>query len=111
MSNLNTKFKLDDYVRISKLRGTFDKSYQPNWSTEIFKIRKIQYTNPTTYLLRDMNNKNILGGFYSEQLEKVKYPDVYLVEKVLRKSGDKIFVKWLGFDNKHNSWINKNDVV
>ncbi|XP_067208491.1 uncharacterized protein [Linepithema humile] len=38
-------------------------------------------------------------------------PDVYLVEKVLRRKDDKVFVKWLGFDNSHNSWINKDDVL
>lgn len=111
ISDLHTKFKVGDHVRISKLRGKFAKGYQPNWSTEIFTIRKIQYTNPTTYLLKDENNKDILGGFYKEQLEKVKYSDVYLVEKVLKKRGDNVYVKWLGFDNKHNSWINNKDVV
>lgn len=110
MSDLNTKYKLGDYMRISKIRGVFDKSYLPNWSAEIFTIRKIQYTNPTTYLLRDINNKDILGGFYKE-LEKVKYPNVYLVEKIFKRRGNQLFVKWLGFDNTHNSWINGNDVV
>lgn len=106
-----TKYKVGDYVRISKLRGVFAKKYMPNWSTEVFRIRKIQLTNPTTYLLQDENNKNILGGFYIQQLQKVKYPDVFLVEKVLKRQGNKVFVKWLGFDNKHNSWISKNNIV
>ena len=79
----------------------------PNWSTEVFTIRKIQLTNPTTYLLKDIENKDIGGGFYKEQLQKVKYPDVYLVEKVLKKKGTRVFVKWLGFSDKHNSWIDK----
>ena len=36
--------------------------------------------------------------------------NVYLIEKVLKKRGDKLFVKWLGFDNSHNSWIDKTDL-
>lgn len=105
------KFKVGDNVRISKFRGIFDKKYMPNWSTEVFKVRKVQLTNPTTYLLKDDRNQNVLGAFYTEQLQKVKYPDVFLVEKILKKRGDKVYVKWLGFDDTHNSWINKTNIA
>ena len=43
-------------------------------------------------------------------MQKTKYPDIYLVEKVLRKKGDKVYVKWLCFDSSHNSWIPKKNV-
>jgi hypothetical protein len=46
-----------------------------------------------------------------EELQKTKHPDVHLVEKVLHKKGDKLYVKWLGFDSSHNSWVNKDYVV
>lgn len=107
----STKYKVGDHVRISKTRGVFDKAYLPNWSAEIFVIRKVQLTNPTTYLLKDAENKNIEGGFYEQQLLKVKFPDVYLVEKILKRKNNKVYVKWLGFSDKHNSWINKNNVL
>lgn len=111
ITNLKTKFKLDDYVRMSKIRGIFDKKYMSNWSTEIFKIKKVQYTEPTTYILEDYEGNEIEGGFYNYQLQKVKYPDVYLVEKILKKNGNKIFVKWLGFSDRHNSWINASNAL
>ena len=57
------KFTVGDHVRISKVRGVFDKKYQSNWSTEIFTIKKVQYTNRTTYLLEDVNKRDIKGGF------------------------------------------------
>jgi len=44
-------------------------------------------------------------------LHCVANPDVYLVEKVLRKRKTKVYMKWLGFDNSHNSWIHKNNVL
>ena len=44
-------------------------------------------------------------------MQVVKYPDVYLVEKILKRKQNKVFVKWLGFDDTHNSWINNNNVV
>lgn len=105
------KFGVGDYVRISKRRGVFDKKYIPNFSTEIFTVRKVNLTNPITYLLQDENKTPILGGFYEQQLQKVKYPDIYLVEKILRRNKNKVFVKWLGLENKYNSWIDCNNIA
>lgn len=78
------KFKLGDFVRISKHREVFTKGYTPNWSNEIFKIIKVRLTNPVTYLLQDQSGQDIQGSFYTEELLKSKYPDVYLVEKFLK---------------------------
>ena len=99
------KFKSGDSVRISKFRDLFEKGYTPNWSNEIFKIKKVQMTNPTTYILEDEEKKPILGGFYEKELQKVTYPDVYLVEKVIKRKRNKVLVKWLGLPSSKNSWI------
>ena len=105
------KYKIGDSVRINKYKHVFSKGYTPNWTTEIFTVKQIKYTNPTTYLLADYQGNPIKDGFYELELLKTAYPNVYLVEKILRKSGTKVFVKWLGFSNDHNTWINKNDVL
>ena len=102
------KFKIGDKVRVSKSKQIFEKGYTPNWSTEIFTVCKVINTVPVTYHLKDYQNKTIAGGFYAEELLKTKYSDIYLVEKILKKRGNNIYVKWLGFDNSHNSWIDKN---
>lgn len=107
---LKPKFQVGDFVRISKSKHVFAKGYTPNWTTELFKIKKIKITNPTTYLLEDYHGRPISGGFYEKELQKTLQSDIYLVEKIIRKKGQKLFVKWLGFDNTHNSWINKNDI-
>ncbi|KAK4884926.1 hypothetical protein RN001_001197 [Aquatica leii] len=104
----NVKFKVDDVVRISKNKGVFAKGYTPNWSTELFKIKKVQITNPVTYLIEDFRGNPILGGFYEFELQKTKHSDVYLVEKVLRRKGNKIYVKWLGLNER--SWIDKTHI-
>jgi hypothetical protein len=104
------KFNAGQFVRISKYKSVFDKSYTPNWSSEIFKISKVQRTQPVTYMLTDYQDNEIKGAFYTEELQKVKFPDVYLIEKIIKRKGDKLYVKWLGFDSSHNSWVNKNDV-
>lgn len=105
------KFSVGDIVRISKYKSIFQKGYFPNWSTELFKVRKVKLTNPVTYLLDDMRGQPILGSFYNEELQKTRYSDIYLVEKVLRRKQNKVYVKWLGLDKSHNSWINKNNVL
>lgn len=106
------KFKVGDVVRISKFKHIFQKGYTPNWTTELFKIVKVKITNPTTYLLEDLQGQPISGGFYETELQKTKQPDVFLIERILRKKGKKMYVKWLGFDNSHNSWVDmEKDVV
>jgi Integrase core domain len=99
------KFKINDVVRISKAKHVFEKGYVPNWTTELFKVVKVKLTNPITYLLEDLHEHPIKGCFYTEELQKAHDPDVYLVEKILRKKGDKVYVRWLGFNSDHDSWI------
>lgn len=104
------KFKIGESVRVSKTRQVFTKSYTPNWSNEIFIISKVKATNPRTYHLRDSSGQDIKGGFYGFELQKVKHPNIYLVEKILSRKGSKLYVSWLGMDKRHNSWINKSDL-
>lgn len=106
------KFKINDFVRISKHKGVFEKGYTPNWGTEIFKIVKVnrqQY--PEFYYLEDYTGESIKGGFYAYELQKVKHPNGYLIERVLKRKGNKSFCKFLGFSDKHNAWIDSTDTL
>ena len=104
------KFQVGDKVRVSKAKHIFEKGYTPNWSLEIFTVDRVGKTDPVMYYLKDYQDQPIAGGFYEQEIQKAKYPDVYLVEKVLKKRGNQMFVKWLGFDNSHNSWTNKKNL-
>ena len=106
----NSKFQVGDPVRVSKNKHIFEKGYTPNWTTEIFTVTEVCDTIPTTYKLKDYRDEVVSGGFYDYELLKVKHPDVYLVEKVLKKRGNQLYVKWLGFDSSHNSWIDKENL-
>jgi hypothetical protein len=77
LANVHNKFSVGDHVRISKHRQIFDNFYRANWSNEIFIVKKVKLTNPTTYLLKDVQGEDILGGFYEEELQKVKHSDIY----------------------------------
>lgn len=105
------RFMLNDKVRISKYKHIFQKGYLPNYTNEVFTIYKIQPTSPETYILKDNKGEIIQGAVYGHQLLKTSTDNVYLVEKILRKKGDKMLVSWLGFDSTHNSWIHKKDLV
>ena len=88
----------------------FAKGYAPNWSEEIFVIKKVKNTVPWTYVINDLNDEEIIGTFYEKELEKTNQKE-FRIEKVLTKKGDKFYVKWKDYDNSFNSWIDKKDLV
>ena len=51
------KFKIGDIVRISKYKNTFVKGYTPNWSEEVFVIKKVKNTLPWTDVINDLNGE------------------------------------------------------
>ena len=59
----DNRFKVGDRVRI----------YTPNWSSGIFIVDKINDTVPYTYNLKDLNDEEIIGGFYDKELQKTKF--------------------------------------
>ena len=105
------KFKIGDRVRISLEKNIFEKGYETNWTEEIFEIYDIKYSNVPYYYLKDLNNKKLQGTYYEQELQKTKQDDLYTIEKILKTNKDKIYVKWRGYDNSFNSWINKNTVT
>ena len=110
VNDKNPKFKVGDHVRNSKYKNIFAKEYMPNWSEEIFIIKKIKNTVPWTYVLNDLNGEEIIGTFYENELQKTNQKE-FRIEKVFKKKGDKLYVKWKGHDNSFNSCIDKKDIV
>ena len=110
VNNGDPKFKIGDHVRISKYKNIFTKGYMPNWSEEVFIISKIKNTVPWTYVINDLNGEEIIGKFYEKELQKTNQKG-FRIEKVIKRKGDKLYVKWKGYDNSFNSWIDKKDLV
>ena len=104
------KFKVGDHLRISKYKNILAKGYMPNWSEEIFVVKKIKNTVPWTYVINDLNGEDIIDTFYEKELQDNKQNE-FTVEKVIKRKGDKLYVKWKGYDNSFNSWIDKKDIV
>lgn len=105
------KFRVGDKVRVSRLKQTFTKGYWPNWSNEIYTVHEVKPTAPTTYTLRDERGNILKGGFYEEELSKTSYNNTFLVERILKRKGNKVLVRWLGFDPSHDSWIDSSDLI
>ena len=104
------KFKVGDPVRISENKNVFAKGYTPNWSEEIFVIEKVKNTVPWTYVIKDLNDNEIIGTFYEKELQKTNQHE-FRIKKVIKKKGDKLYVKWKGYDSSFNSWIDKKDLA
>ena len=77
------KFKVGDYVRISKYKNIFAKGYMPNWSEEVFVVDKIKNTVPWTYVINDLNGEEITGTFYENELQKTNQKE-FRIEKVIK---------------------------
>ena len=104
------KFKVGDHVRISKYKKIFTKGYTPNLWEEIFVISKIKKAVSWTCVINDLNGEEITGSFYEKEFQKTSQKE-FRIEKEIRKKGDKLYVKWKGYDNRFNNWINKKDLV
>ena len=79
----SNKFKIGDTVRISRTKGIFEHGFLPNWTEQIYKIHKINRSTPVTYILKNLKDEIIEGGFYKEELQKTSQ-EVFRIEKVLR---------------------------
>jgi hypothetical protein len=106
------KFNVEDQVRISLSQGIFAKmSTEQSFSDEIFTIKRIKLSDPIIYFIEDLDKHEILGSFYKEELTKVKKgeEDYWEIEKVIKsriKNGKReYFIKFRGYDNKHNRWV------
>ena len=110
INSKDPKFKVGDRVRISKCKNVFAKGYVPNWSEEVFVVNKIKNTVPWTYEINDLNGEKIIGSFYEKELQKTRQEE-FRIEKVIKRKGDKIYIKWKGYDNLFNSWIDKASLV
>ena len=108
--NITPKFSVGDEVRITKKKKVFEKGYTTRWTEEIFTITEIQNTNPVTYKLADLQGEEIKGTFYEPELQKTEQ-QIFRIEKVIKKDKNKSLVKWKGYSDKFNSWVNNKDLI
>ena len=110
INDKDPKFKAGDHIRISKYKNVFPKGYTPKWSEEVFVIKKNKNTMPWTYVINNLNGGEIVGMFYEKKIAK-KNQEKFRTEKLIRRKGDKLYVKWKDFNNSFKSWIHEKDIV
>jgi len=115
INSKKNKFKLGDRVRISKYKYLFAKGYEQNWTDEEFIISKVDNKQtPPLYHLKDLENEDVIGSFYEQELQKIKNI-IWAIEKIIKKrtrnSIREVLIKWTGYSDNYNSWIKESDIV
>ena len=108
--DIKPKFSVGDKVRISKKKKTFEKGYTTRWTEEIFTIVEVKRTSPVTYRIADLNGEKITGTFYEPELQKTNQK-LFRKEKVIKRGKKKSLVKWKGYPDDFNSWVDNTDIV
>ena len=102
------KFEIGGHVRISKYKNIFArKGYISNCSKDTFVTEIVKNTVPWTYVISNLNGEVIPVTFYEKELQKKKKKNQkdFSVEKVTKRKGDKLYIKWKGYNNSFKSWI------
>ena len=112
-------FKVGESVRISHAKRIFDKGYLPTWTDQVYTVARVvktpkietKFAGPLKYVLKDYNDNEIEGKFYGLELQKIHPPERFRVERVIRPrnrgrgGGVQYFVKWMGYGDEFNSWV------
>lgn len=110
------KFRLGEYVRISRYKGMFEKGYEENYTREIFQIDTVYNTDPRQYKLKSLKGEKIQGRFYEKEMIRAELNnnDMHQIEKIIKErvnnGVNEVYVKWKGWDKSHNQWVKKTDV-
>ena len=102
VNDKDSKFWVGDHVRIFKYKNIFAKRYTPNQSVEIFVVSKTKNIVSWTYVINDIKGEEVIGTFSEKELQKTNQKE-FRIKKVIKRKGDKLYVKWKGYDNLFNS--------
>ncbi|XP_065642380.1 uncharacterized protein LOC136074011 [Hydra vulgaris] len=104
------KFSIGDRVRITKKKGTFEKGYTPKWNEEVLTVSQTLFSDPPTYKITDDNDEELQGTFYEQEMQKTDQ-NIFRIKKVIRKLKNKSLVKWYGYPESFNSWVDNKELI
>ena len=110
INDKDPKFKISDFVRISKYKNIFANVFTLNYSEEVFVIKKVKKLCQGHMLLMIFMEKNFFERFTKKNCKKTNQKE-FRIEKVIKRKDDKLCVKWKGHNNSFNSWIDKKDIA
>lgn len=107
------KYEVGDHVRIQYDKSVFDRGYEIQWSDSVYQIVSINNRGRPMYTLKNYGGKILNKRMYAEEIQKVT-PEKFRVEKVIRYkkvNGKRLaLVKWVGYEQEHNSWIEASEI-
>ncbi len=106
------RFKVGDRVRITLYNRNFRRGFRPKWTDEVFVVCEVyKRGSPVRYRVKDEQGEILEGTFYEQELQKVvPEKQLWVIEKIVKKKGDKVLVKWKGLPASQNTWISPNQV-
>ena len=105
---------MGDTVRLSHIRRPFQREYDERWTTEYFIVsERDKRENIPYYKVTDIQGDDIKGSFYGNELSKISVDEntKFRIEKVIKRSGNRALVKWMGLPKKFNSYVPLEDVT
>ena len=106
----DSKFKVIDHLRISKYKNIFANDYTASWSKEVFMIKEVKNTVQCTYVISYFNVEEIVGKFYEKEVKRTNQTE-FRPQNVLKKNCDKLYVKWIFYDDSCNIWSDQKHMV
>ena len=115
----NVKYSVGRHVRVSRLKSTFERGYEQNFSQEIFRVKRISKRQGIfTYFLEDLNGEDIDGFFYAQELAPVATSRVengtFQIDKVIKVRGQgakrEALVSWKGWPKSFHSWVKYSEI-
>ena len=105
--------KVGDHVRLNKKYRIFKEGYLPGWTEEVFVMAQVRPGVVPTYKINEWGGTPLSGTFYAQDLQKVTKMDdnLFWVEKIVKRKGDKVLVRWKGWPDKYNSWGEKHGLL
>ena len=117
-SSSSSSLKKGDHMRTTIAHQTFQRRYYGRWTEEIFKISSVvsNLGKESQFRLEELDGSPIKGRYYARELQKVTKPELFNIEKILKRkttaSGQRqLYVKWKGYAAKYNSWIEADGVI
>jgi len=76
----------------------------------VFTVSKIQRIDRITYYVTDYNDEEVQGTFYEQELQKTSQ-EIFRIKRVVKKGKTKSLVKWKGYPESFNSWVDNKDLI
>ena len=94
-------------LRLNKKHRPFKKGYLSGWTEEVFVVTHVRLHPVVTYRISEWNGTPKKGAFYESDVQKVQVSDdsLFRVEKVFKRKGRNVLLRWKGWPSKYDSWI------